>query len=152
MCHVVDIRDGEMNPVFRWAKDKDYVERLTRTNMAPYYKKAGIVWDHALFDKNWKELESYEIAINGFTVGALRLSHDDVAYYIRDLQIEPSWQHQGLGAQAIDFAIGVARYGGFQRLRLRVFCENPAVALYERMGFQVCKTAEGTHYMERELA
>ena len=141
-----------MNPIFRRAKDKDYVERLTRTNMAPYYEKAGIVWDHALFEKNRKEFESYEIAINGCVAGVLRLGHDDVAYYIRDLQIEPSWQHQGLGAQATNYAIEIARNAGFQRLRLRVFCENPAVALYARMGFQVCKTAEGTFYMERELA
>ena len=140
-----------MNPIFRRAKDKDYVERLMRTNMAPYYEKAGIVWDRALFEKNWKEFESFEIAINGFAAGVLRLSHDDVAYYIRDLQIETSWQHQGLGTQAINFAIEVARDGGFQRLRLRVFCGSPSVALYERMGFQVCKTAQGTHYMEREL-
>jgi len=140
-----------MNPIFRRAKDKDYVERLTRNNMAPYYEKAGIVWDHGLFEKNWKEFESYEIAIKGSAVGVLRLSHDDVAYYIRDLQIEPSWQHQGLGSRAINFAIKVARCAGTPRLRLCVFCENPAVALYERMGFQVCKTAEGAHYMEREL-
>ncbi|WP_245696503.1 GNAT family N-acetyltransferase [Onishia taeanensis] len=147
----VDIRHDRMNPIFRRAKDKGYVERLTRTNMAPYYEKAGLVWDRALFEKNWQEFESYEVAINGGVAGVLRLSHDDVAYYIRDLQIEPSWQHQGLGTRAINFAIEIARNAGAQRLRLRVFCENPAVALYERMGFQVCKTAEDTHYMEREL-
>ncbi|MCK0714798.1 GNAT family N-acetyltransferase [Chromohalobacter sarecensis] len=81
----------------------------------------------------------------------LRLSHDDAAYYIRDLQVEPSWQRQGVGAQAIDHTFKLAQKAGFQLLRLRVFCENPAVNLYKRMGFSICKTSDDTHYMEREI-
>ncbi|OOV87847.1 GNAT family N-acetyltransferase [Oceanospirillum linum] len=141
-----------MNLTFRQAKNKGFVEQLTLRNMEPYYKELGIRWDHALFDANWKEFENYEIAIDKCAIGCLRLSHDSCAYYIRDLQINPDWHNKGVGTQAINFAIGVARKEGFQLLRLRVFCANPAAALYERKGFRICKTEDGTHYMERELS
>lgn len=141
-----------MKPTFRQAKNKDFVERLTLRNMEPYYKEIGIRWDHTLFDKKWHEFENYEITLDDCVVGVLRLSHDDSAYYIRDLQIEPDWQQQGAGSQAICFTAEVARKAGLQLLRLRVFCVNPAVALYERMGFRICKTENGIHYMERNLS
>lgn len=141
-----------MKLVFRAAKDKSFVEQLTRRNMAAYYARLGISWDCTLFDKNWNEFENYEIAVNGCSVGVLRLSHDGTAYYIRDLQLEQAWQGQGLGSQAINYAVEVARRSGIRLLRLRVFCENPATALYERMGFRICKIEGGTHYMERELS
>ena len=139
-------------PSFRQAKNKSFVEQLTLRNMEPYYKELGIRWDHALFDENWKAFENYEITIYERAIGTLRLSHDSSAYYIRDLQIVPNWQRKGLGAQAINFAIAVAQKAGFQSLRLRVFSTNPAVALYERLGFRICKTEGGMHYMERELS
>lgn len=137
---------------FRQAKNKGFVEQLTLRNMEPYYKELGICWNYALFDENWKEFENYEIAICERAVGTLRLSHDSCAYYIRDLQIAPNWQHKGVGSQAINFAIAVAQEAGFQLLRLCVFSANPAVALYERLGFRICKTEGGMHYMERELS
>jgi len=141
-----------MKLTFRHAKDKGFVEQLTLRNMEPYYKELGIRWDHALFDANWKGFENYEIAIDKCAIGTLRLSHDNCAYYIRDLQIDPDWQNKGVGSQAINFAIAVAQKEGFQLLRLRVFCANPAVALYRRLGFRICKTEVGVHAMERELS
>ncbi|MFC6672307.1 GNAT family N-acetyltransferase [Marinobacterium aestuariivivens] len=142
---------SKMKLVFRPAEDKGFVEQLTRRNMAAYYARLGIDWDCSLFDKNWNEFESYELAVNGCAVGVLRLSHDDRAYYIRDLQLEQAWQRQGLGSQAIGYAAEVARRSGIRLLRLRVFSMNPATALYERLGFRICKTEGGTHSMEREL-
>ncbi|WP_304525884.1 N-acetyltransferase [Halomonas sp. I5-271120] len=141
-----------MTPEFRQAKNKEFVERLTRQNMEPYYQKIGVHWDQALFDKNWEEFESYEIILGDSAVGVLRLSHDDMAYYIRDLQIRPDWQGRGVGSQAISFASDIAKDTGVKLLRLCVFSMNPAVALYERLGFRICKTESAVHYMELELS
>ncbi|WP_192034603.1 GNAT family N-acetyltransferase [Halomonas sp. YLGW01] len=141
-----------MKPELRQAKDKEFVESLTRQNMEPYYQQIGIHWDQALFDKNWEELESYEIILDDDAVGVLRLSHDNTAYYIRDLQVQPGWQNRGVGSQAVSFANGIAREAGVRLLRLCVFSMNPAVALYERLGFRICKTEGAVHYMELELS
>lgn len=94
-----------MKLVIRPGNDKGFVEKLTRRNMEAYYKQLGISWGCALFDKNWNKFENYEIALNACPVGVLRLSHDESAYYIRDLQIEQDWQRQGVGSQAISYAV-----------------------------------------------
>lgn len=141
-----------MTPEFRQAKNKEFVERLTRQNMEPYYQKIGIHWDQELFDQNWEKFESYEIIVGHSVAGVLRLSHNDRAYYIRDLQIRSGWQGRGLGSQAISFANDIAQKAGVGLLRLCVFSMNPAVALYERLGFRVCKTEGAVHYMELELS
>ncbi|MDX1456776.1 MAG: GNAT family N-acetyltransferase [Marinobacter sp.] len=141
-----------MKAEFRQARDKDFVRQLTRKNMGPYYRTFGIGWSQELFDTNWDTFENYEMLVNSGPVGVLRLSHDDLAYYIRDLQVAHRWQRKGLGTTAIEYATEIARNAGFELLRLRVFCINPAVSLYERMGFHIQKTEGGMHYMEREVS
>ncbi len=80
------------------------------------------------------------------------MNQDEAAYYIRELQIDQKWQRQGLGTTAIRYTEEIAQQAGIRLLRLRVFCINPAIALYERMGFQVLRTEEGIHFMERSIS
>lgn len=54
---------------------------------------------------------------------------------IRDLQIEADFQNRGIGGECVNFANGLAEKGGLNVLGLRVFEENPACELYERLGF-----------------
>ncbi|MGM0856326.1 MAG: GNAT family N-acetyltransferase [Pseudomonadota bacterium] len=140
-----------MTPVIRSTNDKTFAEKLIRQNMSAYYKQLDMYWDPILFDKDWSELDSYELVINACQVGLLCINHDENAYYIRELQIDPQWQRQGLGEAAIRFVMEIARRAGIPLLRLRVFSINPAVALYERMGFRICKTQGHTHCMERRI-
>ncbi|EHA15460.1 N-acetyltransferase [Halomonas sp. HAL1] len=138
-----------MTPIIRPTDDKAFAEKLIRQNMSSYYKQLDMRWDIDLFNRQWGELDSYALVINASRVGLLCINHDQNAYYIRELQIAPPWQRQGLGAEAIRFTGETAQHAGIHLLRLRVFCINPAIALYERMGFRIVKTAGGMHSMER---
>jgi len=140
-----------MTPVIRPTNDKTFAETLIRHNMAAYHQQLGWHWDSALFDQQWRELESFKLVINATPVGVLCLHQEDDAYHIRELQIAPPWQRQGLGTAALHFAEAHARQAGIHRLRLRVFRINPAMALYERMGFRVLNTEEAVHAMERRI-
>lgn len=140
-----------MTPLIRPTNDKAFAENLIRQNMAAYHKQLDMRWETALFEKNWNELDNYELVVNACPVGVLLLNHDEHAYYIRELQIVPQWQRQGLGSKAIRYVIEAAQQADINLIRLRVFCINPAIALYERMGFRVWKTEGGTHYMERSI-
>ncbi|MCL7928850.1 GNAT family N-acetyltransferase [Halomonas llamarensis] len=140
-----------MMPLIRPTNDKAYAENLICQNMAVYHKQLNMCWDPALFAKDWGELDSYELVINASRVGLLCINHDENAYYIRELQIDPQWQRQGLGSKAIRYVIETAQQADVNLIRLRVFCINPAIALYERMGFRVRKTEGETHYMERSI-
>lgn len=141
-----------MNIKFRKATDKYFTEKLIRENMEPYYKELRIDWDQGLFEKNWDAFENYTLLVDFKPVGVLRLSHDHLAYYIRDLQVDHRWQSKGIGTKAIEYAVEIARNRRFELLRLRVFRKNPAVLLYERMGFRIRKTEDKTHYMERKVS
>ncbi|OAZ91487.1 GNAT family N-acetyltransferase [Halomonas sp. G11] len=140
-----------MTPIIRPTNDKAFAEGIIRQNMSAYYKQLDMHWDTALFDKQWDEFESYELVINASRAGLLCINHDENAYYIRELQIDQKWQCQGVGTAAIRYTEEIAKQAGIHLLRLRVFCINPASALYERMGFRVRKTEGGTHYMERSI-
>ncbi|MGP9652857.1 GNAT family N-acetyltransferase [Halomonas sp. AOP35-4E-18] len=140
-----------MTPIIRPTNDKAFAENIIRQNMSAYYKQLDMRWNTALFDKQWSELDSYELVIKASRVGLLCINHDENAYYIRELQIDQKWQRQGLGTAAIRYTEEIAKQAGIHLLRLRVFCINPASALYERLGFRVSKTEGGTHYMERRI-
>ncbi|MGL5909527.1 MAG: GNAT family N-acetyltransferase, partial [Phycicoccus sp.] len=62
---------------------------------------------------------------------------------------------RGLGRSVVDLACGQARRRGFRRMTLNT--DNPAnVAMYERLGFELCGTARRTsgllaHVMARPL-
>lgn len=140
-----------MSPIIRPTDDKAFAENIIIQNMSAYYNQLDMRWDTALFAKQWDELDSYELVINASRVGLLCINHDEVAYYIRELQIDQKWQRQGVGTAAIRYTEEIAKQAGIHLLRLRVFCINPASALYERMGFHVRKTEGGTHYMERRI-
>ncbi|WP_040481060.1 GNAT family N-acetyltransferase [Vreelandella boliviensis] len=138
-----------MTPIIQPTNDKAFAENIILQNMSAYYKQLDMRWDTALFAKQWGELDSYELVINASRVGLLCLNHDESAYYIRELQIDQKWQRNGFGTAAIRYTEEIAQQAGIHLLRLRVFCINPAIALYERMGFRICKTEDNTHYMER---
>lgn len=141
-----------MTPIIRPTNDKTFAESIIIQNMSAYYNQLDMRWDTALFAKQWGELDSYELVINASRVGLLCINHDENAYYIRELQIEQKWRRQGLGTTAIRYTEEIAQQAGIRLLRLRVFCINPAIALYERMGFQVLRTEEGIHFMERSIS
>lgn len=75
-------------------------------------------------------------------VGYLVLSFDFSLEYggknawIDELFVVPQFRGQGIGADAVGFAIEAAEHSGAKVLHLEVNRGNPAVDLYKRCGFQ----------------
>ena len=139
-----------MTPTLRPATDADraFCEARSRGNMAHYRDARGIVWDPARFVASWAEFENHIIVVDGVNVGTLRLLAVDDALEIRDLQLLPSHQGQGIGSWALETARTMAMARGFGALRLRVFPENPAHRLYSRFGFEAVVTENGVVHMQ----
>ena len=129
------------------AHDFAFCEHLSRSNMAGYLQARGIAWDPERFRASWAEFENLLIVAGDERIGLLRLLPEGEALGLRDLQIVPTHQRQGIGGWAVRQAQAIALQRGYARLQLRVYAENPAYALYARLGFVVESDAKGTLYM-----
>ena len=125
-------------PTLRPATDDDFAfsETLAREQMAHYRAARGTQWDPARFRDSWSVFDNRVIEIDRRAVGVLRLLDVNGALEIRDLQVLPAYRGRGVGAWALAQAERMARARGLAELRLRVYPENPALALYERSGFE----------------
>ena len=127
--------------------DRDFCEWLNRQNMIGYLASRGIAWDSARFEASWRDFENLIILKSSLAVGHLRLAPEPPALGLRDLQIRPEQQNRGIGSWAVQQAQAMAALRGFRGLKLRVYEENPAKALYARLGFRPVSTIDGTVHL-----
>ena len=122
--------------------DLDFARDLTRTNMLRYYIQHDLLWLDEAFDVAWAGRDNRFVS----------LSRDARALYIRELQVGQAYRGQGAGSWAIDQVLALACREGRGALRLTVFENNPARALYERKGLKVVGRDECFLRMEREAS
>ena len=131
--------------------DLAFCESLNRGNMSRYLADRGIAWDPERFLRSWAEFENLVIQLDDLDIGLLRLTPEPDGLGLRDLQILPAHRNKGVGSWALSQAQSIAASRGFQRLQLRVYADNPAKRLYQRMGFHTDFVAAGTAHMAYEL-
>ena len=126
-------------------------QRLCCGNMLTTYKRHGFHWDVEQFEEKWQDNKNFAVRINGEWIGFLSLKILPDMLYLRDLQLLPDWQRRGIGSACLTWLISLAHQPGISlqtadihemkiqkhvsSLRLRVFSDSPALALYERHGF-----------------
>jgi GNAT superfamily N-acetyltransferase len=59
------------------------------------------------------------------------------AFFIANVRVDECQRGRGIGAQLMEWADQHARETGRPRMALQTFTNNPAMRLYERMGFRV---------------
>jgi ribosomal protein S18 acetylase RimI-like enzyme len=138
-----------MNLVLVHAVDSDaaFTESLNKQNMFPYFQRHNIPWDPERFSSDWATLENHIIKLENLRVGALRLSTDTISLHIRDIQISAAFTGQGIGTWAIKQALSISRQRGYNSVALRVFKDNPAKRLYERLGFSIVAEDTSVYHM-----
>jgi ribosomal protein S18 acetylase RimI-like enzyme len=126
---------------FKWHAategDLEFARNLTCRNMLPYYIQHDLLWQDEAFDVAWAGRDNRLIVSDNVQLGYVSLSRDARALYIRELQIDEASRGQGAGSWVIDQVFALARTERLAALRLTVFENNPARALYERKGLQV---------------
>jgi ribosomal protein S18 acetylase RimI-like enzyme len=139
----------EMNLSIRTADSSELAasESLSCLNMSSYRSARCIAWDPRRFRLSWGQFENLAIVHGSQCCGFIRLLPEGEALAIRDLQIDPRFQGKGIGTWAIVQVKGMARARGYNVLRLRVYPENPAMALYARLGFCVERVEDAVVHM-----
>jgi ribosomal protein S18 acetylase RimI-like enzyme len=117
--------------------DLGFTRELTRKSMLRYYIQHDLLWQDEAFDVAWAGRDNRLIVCGENVLGYVSLSRDARALYIRGLHIVEAFRGQGTGSWAIDQVLALARQERRPALRLTVFENNPAQALYERKGLRV---------------
>ncbi|MCU1752041.1 GNAT family N-acetyltransferase [Pseudomonas sp. 6D_7.1_Bac1] len=127
-----------------------FARALTCQTMLGYYIRHDLPWIDEAFDAAWAGRENWLICQNETVLGFTSLSRDSKALYIRELHMVEAFRGQGAGAWTLEQVFSKACAEHRPALRLTVFKDNPAQALYQRMGLQIVGQDDCFLRMERK--
>ena len=123
------------------AVDLPKLDRIHTENMQAYVERV-YSWNSTLFRNKFVALEYRVIESNQNILGFFKVvSSKDI--YLAEIQIARSYQNRGIGRKIIKELIKEAKVKN-KRIWLRVIRGNPALKLYQRLGFVVFETSS-TH-------
>ncbi|MHC8407665.1 MULTISPECIES: GNAT family N-acetyltransferase [unclassified Pseudomonas] len=149
MTHSTLTPGYELSPAT--SRDLDFARALTCESMLRYYIQHDLRWQDEAFDVAWAGRENLLILKGEERVGYVSLSRDARALYIRELHVLDAFQRQGAGSWVIDQVFAMACKERRPALRLTVFQNNPAKALYERKGLTVVGNDDCFLRMQRDV-
>ena len=138
---------------FRPAEEADipFLLDLRYETMGPHIGASGVI--HSEQDYLDRVLVSFELAWilqhEGRPAGLIKVSREGLAWELKQIQLGPVLQGQGLGRRIIEALLAEAVRCG-ARVSLEVFKVNPARKLYERLGFSIVGEHGALYEMEFE--
>jgi len=132
------------------SQDFEYCKRLYFTGMKKIIEELGLdmAAQAASFLQNWDLAEVRIIAVGNSDVGWLQSSVRDDGLFVAQLFVDDPFQGQGIGTEVMNRLIGEASHLN-QAVRLAVVKTNPALRLYERLGFHITREDDRKFYMKR---
>jgi ribosomal protein S18 acetylase RimI-like enzyme len=101
------------------------------------------------FQKQWESAQVQLITLDGKDVGWLQSMTADDSLFLAQLFVDAPVQRRGIGTEVMRRVIGEASRAG-RAVELAVVKINPALRLYQRLGFQVTHEDDRKFYMRRE--
>ena len=132
-------------------QDFEYCKRLYFAGMTKIIEELhlNIAAQAVSFHEQWALTQVRIITFDGSDVGWLqRIIQDDVLFFAQ-LFVDGPFQRKGIGTEVMHRLIGEAARLN-QAVRLAVVKINPALRLYERLGFQITHEDDRKFYMKRD--
>ncbi|MFC0399886.1 GNAT family N-acetyltransferase [Paraburkholderia rhizosphaerae] len=121
--------------------DEVFLLELRKLTMTEHLVRAGEPVDDE--SHRLRMLANFEtariICCDAQRIGLIKLIRSEDDWRLQQIQILPGYQGRGIGGGVIRAVLAEAREAGVT-VSLRVLRRNPAMRLYERLGFQI--TAE----------
>jgi GNAT superfamily N-acetyltransferase len=110
-------------------------------------------WDQAHRETSFAEwFHPHEVRIivaNGADVGWIQKREEGGAIFLGSIYVVPSMQRKGIGTRVIQSLLDLGRQRS-QPVTLAVMKINPALALYQRLGFQITHEDDYKLYMRAD--
>ncbi|MFC0697825.1 GNAT family N-acetyltransferase [Paraburkholderia humisilvae] len=118
--------------------DEAFLIELRKLTMTEHLARAGEPIDDE--SHRLRMLANFDLAqiicCDALRIGLMKLVRSKDGWYLQQMQILPTYQSRGIGAEVIRAVLTEARLAGVA-VSLSVLRGNPAMRLYERLGFQV---------------
>ena|ERR1700722_7870771 len=101
------------------------------------------------FRQQWELTQVRIVTSGGADIGWLQSTMRGGSLFVAQLFVGASFQRRGIGTEVIHRLIKEAAHAG-QAVTLGVVKINPAVRLYERLGFRVAHEDDRKFYMRRD--
>jgi len=132
-------------------QDFDYCENLYFTAMERTIRELNLdMAKHAAnFRQQLKLTEVRIITLDEADIGWLQTRTEAGALFLAQLFVDAPFQRRGIGSEVMKRIIGEAGNAG-QCVTLGVVKTNPALQLYQGLGFQITHEDGRKYYMRRE--
>ncbi len=132
------------------SRDFTFLYMLHRDSLGPYVERIwgwDEDWQRQHYEENYQPKYMQIIQVEGRDVGMIAVAEYENSFTLRQIEILPEYQGQGLGAAVIRHLQAESAAAG-KALTLRVFKINPALRLYLRLGFRILRE-DDVHYNMR---
>lgn len=133
------------------AQDFEYCKRLYFSGSKRIIEELHL--DRAaqavIFARQWAPSEVRIITLDGSDAGWLQTSVGKDGIFVAQLFVDGPFQGQGIGTEVLSRVIANAAKDNLA-VRLGVVKINPALRLYERLGFHITHDDDLKFYMERD--
>ncbi len=126
--------------------DYTYCYRLTKRNMLALFTRHWGGWKPSCFRKDFRAHTTTIILRAGRRAGYFSIQATEEEIYIENIQVSPPLQGSGMGTQLLEQIIATSRG---KRIALTTFVDNPALRLYQRLGFRITQQKGETVRMAR---
>ncbi|MGL5943194.1 MAG: GNAT family N-acetyltransferase [Waterburya sp.] len=103
-------------------------------------------WVSSAFRHDFNADETTMILCNAQTIGYYSLKENCEGVYLQNLQLSSVVQGKGIGTEVLK---NILNSNKLKSIRLTTFLDNPAIHLYQRLGFIITKHNGATVNMTR---
>ena len=133
------------------AQDFEFCRRLYFSGMEKIIGELRLnnAAQEASFREQWMLTQVRIITADGTDVGWLQSTIQDDCLFIAQIFVDGPFQRKGIGTEVMQRLIGEAARLN-QAVQLAVVKINPALRLYERLGFQITHEDDRKFYMKHD--
>ena len=131
-------------------QDFDYCANLYFAGMERSIRELNLdmAAQTANFRQRWEVTQVRIITLDGADIGWLQSTTQGDALFLAQLFVDAPFRRQGTGTEVMNRIMDEAACAG-QAVTLGVVKTNPALRLYDRLGFQITHEDDRKFYMRR---